>query len=161
MGLVIEARQGVVPLNGVEMAIDLLQKRAPVLQPQRRHLTRQAQLGNLKVRCGRITGQEPGIGGAAEEAGVLSGPGDAAGVPDMLGQCQRCRQHAVARPQAFHNRSQAGPVVRCAGLGVFDVGRLVRVTGQHPVAARGMGIVVGGDGAKDADLPHETRGSGH
>ena len=81
----------------------------------------------LKVRRRRVAVEQPRVGGAAEEAGVLARPGQVAVVGRLLRQRDRRRQTGLAGTHALDQRAEARPIVRLAGLGVLDADRLVRI----------------------------------
>src|SRR5262245_13800455 len=110
------------------MAVVLVQESVPRLETQRWYLRRQSDAGDAEVRSVGMTVDQPRIGGAAEPAAVLSGPTQVAGVPDVLGQCDR-RGQAAARTQPPDDGTNARPVIGGTQLGVLRVGRLVRHAG--------------------------------
>ena len=57
--------------------------------------------------------------------------------------------------------AQAGVVVGRAGIGVLEVLRLMRMAGQHVVAAGRVGVVVAGHRPQDADLVGHLGGARH
>src|SRR5262249_16442546 len=69
-------------------------------------------------------------------------------------------QRGLTAPQAADDGAEAGPVVGGAGLGVLDPFGLVRDAGGQVVAAGGVGVVVGHDGAEDGDPAGEFGGAG-
>ena len=111
------------------------------------------------VSLGRQPGvQEPGVGGAAEEARVLARPDAPVGVEDPVRERDRRR---AARPGAGPTRPSRAPRLGQsfggAGVGVLEVHRLVRPAREHVVAAGRVGVVARGDGPQDAELVGHQR----
>ncbi len=105
--------------------------------------------------------KQPRVCRTAEKAAVLPRPAEHAGVPDMFRQREGCRKAIAAGPQLLHDSADAGPIVGRAGFRILRIHRQVRYAGQHPVAARRVSVVVGGDGPQDAELVEQPRGPWH
>src|SRR5262245_29804616 len=95
----------------VEVSVDLLKQRPAAVKPQRRHLSGQREGGYVERLVRRIACHEPGIVASAQEAGVLTGPGEIAVVPDVLGQRHGRGELALAGTKGPDHGPQAGPVI--------------------------------------------------
>ena len=133
----------------------------PIRQPWRRHLRRQGHPRNGETSLMGRARKQPGITGPAHETGILAGPWNAAGVPDVLGQHHGSRHSGAMTAKPPVDRRQAGPIVGRARLGIFRVKRLVGHARQHPVARRRMGVVMGGKGAQHRDPVGQPGRAGH
>jgi hypothetical protein len=80
-------------------------------------------------------------------------------------ECARAGWHwreSVRRPSEDDGRwRRAMGIVRWTRLARFLIQRRVRAARQHPVAARGMGVVVCRDGSQYADFVCQRRGARH
>src|SRR5262249_41381067 len=99
-----------VAIELIQMTIYLLEQRSPLVETHGRHIGRQGQAGELKLRRVWVAIEEPWIAGAAEEATVLTGPGQVAVVGRLLGQRDRGRQRMVASDSP-DNGPKTGPVI--------------------------------------------------
>lgn len=119
------------------------------------------QVGDVEVVGGGIAGEQPGIGFASEPAGVLSRPGDHAVVEDVQGELDGSGDAIDGWLQVPDDAADVRVPVGELRRGVFPVHGDVRDAGEHLVAAGGVGVVVGGDGAEDGGLVGVCGGEGH
>ena len=85
------AAYGAISVQAIQMAVDQFQQGFSTVKPKRRHIAGEAQLRHLKIGTRRVARQQPRIGAAPEKTGILTGPGNAAGVPDVLRKRDRSR----------------------------------------------------------------------
>ena len=93
----------------------------------------------------------------AQPASILARPDDAARVPNFIRQSHRTRKAAGIPLQMSHHRRQRRPVVGSPRQRVFLIFWRVRRAREHPIAARGVGIVVGGHRPQHGDPVGESR----
>lgn len=155
------AFHGGMALELIQFSIEVGQEIAAFCESFWRQVGWEGDVGHAKVALARIARDQPRVGVAAEPAGVLSGPNDAAGVPDLFGQSNGTRECSDVPFEVAHDGGHAGPIVGGSWKRVLLIFGGVRHAGQHPIAAGGMRVVVGGHGSQDRDLVGEFRGQRH
>src|SRR5205823_3464214 len=126
------------------------------------NLNGRGEIRKPEVRRGRLAGQEPRIGASAQKAAVLARPNTGVRIEDTMREADSARQPSrpVSLVESADNGAQVRRIVRGSWIGVLKIHGLVRVPGQHVVAAGGMGVVIAGYGPEHAKLVGMARGAG-
>jgi len=133
-------------------AVERVEQPLAAVETHRRHVRRQRQTGHVECGLFRFTGDQPRIGGPAQEPRVLTGPRQVAVVGTLFRQRDRGRQLAPRLQELPHHAAHARPVVRRTRLRVLDLHRGVRHAGRHVVTRSRVGVIVGRNRSENRDF---------